>query len=323
MRPWTWILAAALALPIPRAALAQPLDIRAQAEERFKQGIEARDKKDYQSALKLFRASHGLEPGRGKLFNIAMCEEQLGLFGSAFKHFQEVQGQLPAGDDRVPVVKQHLDAVRPQVPYLKIQRAPSAPAGTAVTLDGEPLAPATLGVEMPIDPGKHVVAATAPGASEKRYELTVTGPEHRTLEVMPQVAMLERPTPPEQPSGPAPDAPAPRSPAWTLGVVTLGVGGASLVAGAGTGGAAMAKRASTVKLCPKGPAMCPASVQPDIDTYNLLGTVSTATFVIGGALAATGVILVVTSGRGDNKPAVGAWIAPVLGLGVLGAQGGF
>src|SRR3954463_6286904 len=121
MRARTWILAAVLALSSRRAAFAQAADPHALAGEQFKQGIEARDGRDYRRALDLFRQSHRVEPGRGTLLNIALCEKELGLFASALKHFQEVLGQLPAGDDRLPVVKEGLDAVRPQVPFLKIQ----------------------------------------------------------------------------------------------------------------------------------------------------------------------------------------------------------
>jgi len=315
MRYRTGLLAIVLSLSAPSAALAQPADVPAQAEEAFRLGREALARGDHKLALGHFQTSYGLEPGRGALLNIAVCEEQLGLFASAFKHFQELQGQLPTGDDRAPIVKQHLDAVGPQVPWLRILLAPSSPPGTTVTLDGAPLAPASLGVEIPIDPGKHAVAATAPGAPERRYEVSVGAAEHRALDVAPQVAFPE-------PSGGVPDSPAPRGLGWTLGIVALGAGGASLVVGAGTGGAAIAKRASTVTLCPLGPARCPASAQSGIDAYDRLGAASTATFVLGGALAATGVILVVTSRRG-GKPAAGAWIAPVLGPGVLGVQGRF
>jgi hypothetical protein len=320
MRYRTCLLAIALSLCAPESALAQPVDVHAQAEDHFRLGREALARGEHQLALRLFRVSYGLEPGRGKLINIAVCEEQVGLFASSFKHFREVQAQLPAGDDREPIVKQHLDAVGPQVPYLKVQLAPGAPAEVRVTLDGEPLAPASLGVETPIDPGKHVVAATASGAMERRYEITVNGGEHRAVEVAPRVAVPEGAI--AMPAGPVPELPAPRSIGWTLGVVGLAVGGASLVAGAATGGAAAAKRASTVKLCPMGPTMCPASEQTAIDAYDRLGAASTATFVIGGALAAAGVILVVTSRRGD-KPAAGAWIAPVVGPTVIGARGRF
>jgi hypothetical protein len=314
------LLLVAVLFSISAPALAQPADSHAIAEEQFRQGREAMSRRDYKQALRFFRTSQGAEPGRGKLLNIALCEEHLGLSGSAWKHFQEVQAQLPTGDERAPIVKQHLDAVRPQVPYLKIQLAPSAPAGTTVTVDGEPLAPASLGTDIPVDPGPHVVAATAPGATEKRYDVKVVAAEHWALDVAPQAAaavdvVVPPPTPPAQVE------PAPRGLGWTLGLAAVGVGGAALVVGIGTGAAAAAKHSSTAKLC-NTPSTCPAGQQSDINAYYALGNASTAMFVIGGALAATGVVLMVTSRRGE-KPAADAWIAPLVGPGVLGAQGRF
>jgi hypothetical protein len=304
------ILVAAFFLWLPTPAWAQPVDNRALGDEQFRLGREAMTQGDYPKALRLFRRSQELDPGNGKVLNEAICEEKLGLFASAQKHLLEVQQQLPPGDPRAAMVKGHLDAVTPQVPHLRIQRAPGAASETTVTLDGEPVAASSLGVDVPVDPGQHVVTATAPGATEKRYEVTLASSDQRTLEVAAQV------------TGAALPNPEPRGAAWTLGVVALAAGGASLIAGIGTGVAAITKHASTVPQCPRGPTMCPPGEQPDIDTYNRLGAASTATFILGGALAATGVILVVTSRRGD-KPATRAWIAPVVGMGVLGARGGF
>src|SRR5690348_2865501 len=141
MRRRTCLLAVILLLGAPGRALAQPSDAHAQAEDYFRQGREALARGDHRTALRLFQVSHGLEPGRGKLINVAVCEERLGLYASALKHFQEARVNLPSGDDREQLLKQHLDAVGPRVPYLRIQLVTGAPRGSGVTLDGEPVAP--------------------------------------------------------------------------------------------------------------------------------------------------------------------------------------
>ena len=58
-----------------------------------------------------------------------------------------------------------------------------------------------------------------------------------------------------------------------------------------------------------------------IDGYHLMTNLSTAGFVAGGVLAATGIVLVVTAPRGG--PATEAWVAPAIGPGFVGAQGRF
>src|SRR5215813_12390574 len=99
MRPWTWPLALCLALSLPGAVRAQPASGHAVADQQFQQGLEARDRGDFARALELFRASQALEPGRGKLLNIAMCEEEQNLLVAAMKHFQELAPQLEERDE--------------------------------------------------------------------------------------------------------------------------------------------------------------------------------------------------------------------------------
>jgi hypothetical protein len=267
------------------------------------------NRKDYKRALDLLRTSQGLEPGRGKLLNIALCEEQLGQLASAWKHFQEVAAQLPPGDDRAPIVKQHLDAIGPKVAYVRITLAPGAAPGATVTLDGAPARPDT---DLPVDPGPHLVAATAPGATERTFPLTVAASDRQTLVVAPQAGTGAAP----------PDQGATHGVGFPIGVAAVAVGGASLLAGVGTGAAAIAQHASTVKHCPT-PSTCPAGEQPAIDTYNRLGAASTAMWVIGGALAVTGVVLVLTSRPGEKPPAAGSWVGPLVGPGLVGVQGRF
>src|SRR6185369_13126725 len=101
----------ALALAAPAPALAQP-DKHTQAEEQFHKAREAQTKGDYKKALELLRASQALEPGRGKLVNIAICEMELGLLGASVRHFEEVLPQLPAGDERLPIVQKQLAQLR-------------------------------------------------------------------------------------------------------------------------------------------------------------------------------------------------------------------
>ena len=311
--------AAVVTSSVPALAQKAP---HAAAEEEFKQARDAMSQGDYHRALELLRTSQATEPGRGKLLNIALCEEQLGLFKSALQHFGQVQKELATSDDRAAIVKQHIADVTPKVPVVKVVLPAGAAAGTTVKLDGDSLAPASLGTDIAVDPGKHVVTASVPGGSDRQYDATVAAGEHRTVEVAAAAAPPAAVPAVPPPAPAAPEAPATtHGPLWPVGLAAIGVGGASLVVGIATGAAAAAKRSSTAKLCPT-PTTCPASVEGDINTYYALGNASTATLVIGGALAATGVVLVVMSRRGD-KPAASAWVAPVVGLGALGARGAF
>ncbi len=58
-----------------------------------------------------------------------------------------------------------------------------------------------------------------------------------------------------------------------------------------------------------------------MESYNTAGAFSTAGFIAGGALAATGVVLLVTAPK--PRPSAGAHVAPVIGAGYLGLAGAF
>jgi hypothetical protein len=59
----------------------------------------------------------------------------------------------------------------------------------------------------------------------------------------------------------------------------------------------------------------------DISSFNLLSSLSTGGIVAGGVLAATGLVVVLTAPKA--RPPRDAWIAPVIGAGYGGVEGGF
>ncbi|MFT3771205.1 MAG: hypothetical protein QM820_37800 [Minicystis sp.] len=303
------MLAALLTLAIPAPALAQQGGAATGADEQFKQGREAMNQKDYKRALELLRASHAREPGKGKLLNIALCEEQLGMTGSALRHFQELEPQFPSGDERAGIVKQHAAALDAKAPRLRVTLAPDAPPGTRVTLDGEALGAAGLGTDVPVDPGHHVVVAAGPQGGERRLEVEIAAGERKHLLTAPGAA-------PDASTGNKPGRPL----GWTLGVVAVGVGGAALAAGIGVGIAALGKRSQLATSCDAN-RMCGPDAQPTIDAYHALGGASTGLVIGGAALAAGGAVLMVLAP--GKKPAQSGWITPEIGPGMVGVRGSF
>lgn len=337
MRTWTWILAAAVALPIPGAAFAQPTDVHTQAEERAKEAIEARDKGDYRRALGLFRTSHGLEPGRGKLLNIALCEEELKMLAAAMEHFQEVLPQLTSkdtNDPRIPVVREHIAKLGPRISYLRINLAAGTPPNARVLLDAEPVSSAVLGGNWPVDPGKHILRVEAEGYSPATATVTVAVRKTETVNLTLERATTATsppigPVPPAAAPRPSSDAPPPPAPEAsssrplraTMGFVGIGVGGAGLVMGAVAGGLTLVKNHSLSTNCAPAKGPNKDCTQATIDTYHLVGNVATAGLVVGGIMAATGIILVATAPRKGVSSE--ASIEMVIGPGYAGARGRF
>ena len=96
-----------------------------------------------------------------------------------------------------------------------------------------------------------------------------------------------------------------------MGYVALAVGGAGLIVGGVTGGLALSKRSDLDDNPACNDGKCSSSIQPDIDSFRTMRTVSTVGFVAGGVCAGLGVVLLLTSGSSEQK---GARPSPRVGL---------
>ena len=99
------------------------------------------------------------------------------------------------------------------------------------------------------------------------------------------------------------------------GAITLGLGGAGLVAGAVTGALTMSQAGDIKSRCTDN--RCLPEDEDDAEAAKTLGHISTAAFVIGGAAVAAGVVLLVLSPGGGSAdgaagafPSVGARLGP-------------
>ena len=319
-RPRAWLLSLAILCSVPAHALAQPAGGGVQAaQEQFKQGRDAFKVNDFERALTLFRKSQELYPATGTLLNLAICEARLGQLVAARRHFKEVVPQLIAGDPRLTLAKKELAALEPRVPHLRIELAPGAPEGAQVSLDA---APASLGVDVPADPGQHVVEVTAPGREPRRYEVKLAEGTNASLQVEPGTTLgVAAPPPPDEPPA------GPMSSRRTLGFVIGGVGIAGLGVGAVTGILALGKKGDVEDACPDPDECTPAGVKL-ADSGRTLSIVSTVAFALGAAGAGVGAYLVLTGGdepddsastaRGLRRPGPTAKVS----AGVLPGGGG-
>lgn len=278
-------------------------DAPADPDPGFRLGREAMAKGQWQRALSLLRESHKASPGRGKLANIAICEARVGLVGSATRHIEELLRELPASDERREALAKEAQRIAPKVPRLRVSLAPGAPPDTRAELDGEAL---EIAAEIAVDPGPHVVIASAGAARAKRFEVTLPEGGRHTLLISPE---------------PESSAVGPRSAAWKVGVASLGVGGASLIVGAVTGALFLRKNSALVAACPND--VCPRGFDLDsaLRARTALGVSSTVTLIAGGVIAAGGVVLIATS-RSD-PPQTSTRVTPFVGLGSVGAAGWF
>jgi tetratricopeptide (TPR) repeat protein len=131
------------------------------AEALFQQGRELRDQGRMAEACDLFAESQRLDPSSGTLINLAACHETLGKTATAWAEFLATarlafaQGRL----DRADEAERRAADLAPKLMRLTI-RVRSAPVEPVVKRDDAIVA---LGVAIPVDPGSHVISATAPG----------------------------------------------------------------------------------------------------------------------------------------------------------------
>ena len=185
-----WGAAIAIACTVAGSARA---DDKAAAEVLFDEAKALVGKGDYIDACPKFEASVRLDPtALGAHINMADCNEHIGKLASAWAEYREVEEQAHARGDakREQYAHDHALALSSHLIRLQVQ-APKI-TGLVVRRDGEDIT-ASVGVPVPVDPGKHVIAASAPGriewatsadASEEGKVLSVTIPE---LEKVPEV----------------------------------------------------------------------------------------------------------------------------------------
>jgi hypothetical protein len=191
-----------------RLALAQADSALARAL--FRQGRALMDQGDYAQACPKFEESLRQDAGIGTQFNLAHCWQKAGRTASAWALFLDVAAAARAQGmtDRAEVSRARADALEPSLTRLKIV-VPAA-RGLRVKLDGKDLNEAAWATEIPVDPGPHVVVASA--RSKRDWSMTVGAPpEPGTVLVrVPELADSAE-------AQPVPEQRAPQSSAGTAG----------------------------------------------------------------------------------------------------------
>jgi hypothetical protein len=256
-------------------------------------------RRDYGGACAKFTESHRLDPAPGTLLNLGECKEQLGRIASAWQHYQEAADLLPEGE-RLDLAKTRMAALQPRLSRLMIRLAPGAPGDTAVSRDGVALGSASLDTALPVDPGSHRIAATAPGRQTKWFTIQLEETQAKTLVV--------EPGPPEPPAlstaskgapAPGPIEPgAPRTTSRTIGFVLGGVGLASVAAGAVTGVMTIERKGLVEDNCHN--QVCNPEGLVAATEGRTLSIVSTATFAAGFVGLGIGAYLIFSGGPASS-----------------------
>jgi hypothetical protein len=332
------VIATSLVLGSP-LAFAQSDSDRATARELGKDGQSALDKKDYKTAEDLFRRAESLFNAPTLLLGYARSEAGLGKVVNAAEAYSRIirEGVPPGAPqvfvDALAAAKAEVGAVQARIATVTMTIV--GPPDPKVTLDDTPVPSAALGVKRPVDPGAHVVKATADGwepgqtsfavadAGNASASITMTKSAAPIVAGVPAAGGAASPTPASSASGSdvGTSGSSGGSSQRTLGLVGMGVGGAGIILGAITGGLAASKHSTIQTAC--GGSKCPDSESGAISSYHSMATISTVGFIAGAVLAGGGAILFFTAPHGSSGPATGATVQPFIGLGTVGALGRF
>jgi hypothetical protein len=299
----------ALGAPVPIARADVTSQDRTIAQALFDDGKRLLNDGRYAEACAKFDSSQKLDPSLGTLLNLAVCREREGKLATAWERFREAEvvAKRERQVERQRLAEGRAASLEPRLSRVTVTVPPESDVpGLEVRLDRATIDRAAWGTAIPVDGGKHHLAAEASGRTAWETELDVqTEGDSRTVPI-PALAPIV--APPVQPPPPPPSVATPPSVAPTLtvetppargsssvatvGLVTAGVGVAGIATGAVFGlltSAAINRQKSDCA----SPTSCGDHDQAlrDHSTAVTDGSISTVAFAAGGVLLVSGTVL--------------------------------
>lgn len=293
-------------------ARADEPDDKSAAIALFDQAQALMEKGDYAAACPKLVQSQHMAPALGTLLNLARCREGEGKIASAWAGYREVAvfAEKAGQAKRAKTAQDLAAALEPKLSRLRIEVG-ATPPGFTVRRDGEPVETALLGTAVAVDPGEHVIEASAPGLVG--WSVKVTVGKEADLQVVSVPPLQPEPVAaaptvtataaPAIPAGPrvAPTSvttavlppPPPPDGGRRTGFIVGGIG-LGLLAVGGVFGAVAAADVGRIQ---RDPALCPEKACSDegeaqLRTAVAEAWVSTIGIGLGVAMAGVGAILV-------------------------------
>lgn len=329
------------------SAFAEPTDAeRAGARAAANAGVSAFDAEKWQESLDYFLRAESIIHSPVHLSYIGRARAKLGQLVLAREALMKVvheQANTPAVERAKEEAQETLAEIEPRIPELTVKVDGAAGRTFEVTIDGAPVLPALVGIPGPVDPGKHLVRATADGANVEQ-EVTLAESETKTISLLlpppgdapPKAAPVAATT-----ATPSPEEPRSSGKGLLIGsIVGFGVGAAGVGLGVGFGLVASDKNEAASQLCMDavGNRNCTGVGEDDpvaeevreIDAAAAdARTIATVGFVAGGVGLAVGTTLLILSlnkkdtETGRSSAPQGLSVRPVVSLDYLGLAGTF
>jgi hypothetical protein len=289
----------------------------ATAEALFREGKALMDEGAYEPACPKLEASHRMDPAVGTLLNLAICLEKVNKTASAWANYLRAAGMARSRGqiDREQYARAQAAALEPRLTRIAFAVDEHAIVeGFVVKRDGIVQESATWATETPVDPGTLVITASAPGKKEWRTTVEVSGEgktftidvpvlEDAPQEPAPAPVAVVAPASPQPAAAPSPAATSSGDTQRTVGIIVGGVGLAGLAVGSAFGLQARSKWNGAD--CPNNLCVSEAD-QTRAEDAKQFASISTWSFVAGGALMAAGAALWLTAPDGTNAREVAA-----------------
>jgi hypothetical protein len=305
---------------------------KAAARAAAQQGIQAYAEGRYADAADLLTRAETLFHAPPHVLYQARTQEKLGHLIEARELYMKVTRETLA--PTAPEVfrtaqaeaNTELTALEARIPYLTVVLTP-ANANAKVMLDGVELPPAMIGLESPINPGKHRAVAVVGTTEGPAQEVDVAEGAHLKVEVSPAAPAAPVAAPPATPvdqgsSDPGKGLRIGGYVALGVGVVGLGVGTVFLINGLGKKGDAD----DAFDACNSGAGGCSTTEERNVndleDDAASAKTISAVGYGVGVAGVGTGIVLLVLAGN-KSAHSTQARITPWVGWQSAGVSGTF
>jgi len=291
------------------------------------QGNDLRDHTDYKGALARFQAANQIMHVPTTALEVARTQVLLGLLVEARDTLAQIMTSVPAPREPVQFREaraqaQTLDAsLEARVPTVTVTVSGAAEGATvSLSVDGVAVPAAVIGLPRRLDPGHHVMVAST-STAEGRAEVDLQEGEKKDVSIVLATTAKPATTAPATEEEAPPPPPPETHRSYALPIVLFSIGGAGLIAGGVTGALMLSQQSSLSNSCPNH--VCPPSQYGNLDTANMLATISTVTFIVGGVGVAAGIIALIAGKPSAPAPATQGSIEPWVGLGSAGVRGTF